>query len=133
MLYLFLLLVSISPATAPPTPVEAGSEPPHARSLEGLLQDVEAVERGGDLIFEDGFENGTQPWGGLPTFSAHGNEPEFILPTCDLPPGTYTFRVAADNDAGGMVYEYTMTVAATLCGVWPCFDISFSDPVITFR
>lgn len=140
MTYLFFLLVSISTVTAPPpaTPVTAAelAEARRADTLPRLIDKTALASRGADLIFADGFESGGDgAWGDPPPplFSGTTTEPEISFPTCDLPPGTYTFRVAADNLEGGIVHEYTMTVAATLCGVWPCFDISFSDPVISFR
>lgn len=135
--YLFLLLVSISTATGPATPpvAETALAASPAAEEPRLVDQSSLAVRGSDLIFSDGFESGgEEAWGELPPlFSGTTTEPEINFPTCDLPPGTYTFRVAADNLEGGVVHEYTMTVAATLCGVWPCFDISFSDPVITFR
>lgn len=141
MLYLFFLLVSISPIS--PAPVSAGvtvptsAEPAGAEAADRHVVRAEAAERGSDLIFEDGFESGgTGLWNIDPNiiFSATTNEPTVDFSSCDLPAGVYTFRVTADNAHGGVTYEYIMTVTELvyLCGPNFCKDIEFSDPVIVF-
>ena len=137
MISLFLLLVSLSPVSAPPAAPSPASlvheTPPTDRSE--FVEQTLAATRGADLIFENGFENGTYQWSEAPIYSRIETTTDPVAPLldCNLPPGTYTFRVAADNLGGGIMYEYTMTVGAAFCGVWPCLQVDFSDPVISFR
>lgn len=140
MLYLFFLLVSISPppaaavSTGVTTSMPAESTAPDASPRR--VVSAEAFERGSDVIFQDGFESGGfGGWNADPNiiFSATTAVPEVDYSSCDLPEGTYTFRVAVDGTFGGASYEYIMTVTERRCGVNQCKDVSLSDPVIVFN
>ena len=137
MISIFFLLVSLSPATAPPansSPTLVVDESPTTAPSE-FVDQTRATARGTDLIFENGFENGTYQWSEATNYLRFETTTAPIVPIldCNLPPGTYTLRVAADNLDAGIVHEYTMTVGATFCGIWPCLQVDFSDPVISFR
>ena len=137
MISLFFLLLSLSPAPAPPEVASAPSMVDERPTTDPswYADQTAAAKRGADLIFEDDFENGTYRWTDPGVYSRFETTTDPVIPMfdCNLPPGTYTLRVAADNLEAGVMHEYTMTVAFTFCGVWPCLHVDFSDPVITFR